>query len=220
MFKWYEKPGTATAEGWHKWQVDTKANFPVQYFFRETLRTWFSVTIVYKIERAYWWFIHRFHPKHRYHVIKPRSLKPGYHDPCTRIFHTVFDELSKYAENKLMGNGVNGTRWTQEDIDEMPEEYNQKQSLIDQVEVEAKIIALRNWWVDVYPNREDEYPDLDGVMDGKPMLWNLIPEYKETEDYKKFRAWADEMHRIEDAHDKENKEKLKEAIDLLDYLWY
>jgi len=222
MFKWYETPKKSlTADGWHDWKTETKAKYPVQYFLREDVPFWFRCNVTGRIERAYWWVMHRFHPKHRYHVIKPRSLKPGYHDPETRIFYTIFDELSRYAEDVLMGDGVNGTRWSQEEIDGTREEYGEKEHLKLQVAAESRIVALRNWWVNVYPNRENDFPDLENYMEeGRPFLWPLMDRYKDTEDYKKFQEWSKKNRAVEEAHHEEDKEKLKEAIDLINHLWY
>ena len=52
------------------------------------------------IEKPYWWFLYRFVPRHRYHVLKPRTLKPGYHWQGRRIFHAAFEELVSYVEEQ------------------------------------------------------------------------------------------------------------------------
>jgi hypothetical protein len=50
------------------------------------------------IKDAYWWIMHRFHPKHRYN--KPLcSLKPGYYDPRTRIKNVIFEEVCEYIKS-------------------------------------------------------------------------------------------------------------------------
>lgn len=44
-----------------------------------------------------WWVAHRFHPRHRYNILKT-SLKPGYYDPCVRIESAILDETQKFFE--------------------------------------------------------------------------------------------------------------------------
>lgn len=51
--------------------------------------------LLIKFSDAYWWFIHRIHPNHRYHVIKT-DLKPGYYDPEDRITHAIFTVVCEY----------------------------------------------------------------------------------------------------------------------------
>lgn len=50
---------------------------------------------------AWWWVLHRVHPKHRYHVLKT-GLPPGYHDPDKQLkyamFTTVCSHLKEHKE--------------------------------------------------------------------------------------------------------------------------
>lgn len=45
----------------------------------------------------YWWFTHRFNPRHQYHIIRT-SLKPGYYDPCERIRYAIFEEVQTFLQ--------------------------------------------------------------------------------------------------------------------------
>jgi len=49
---------------------------------------------------SYWWFIHRFHPSHKYHLVDT-GLKPGYHDPDIRIMHAIFSEAERFVEDNI-----------------------------------------------------------------------------------------------------------------------
>lgn len=51
-----------------------------------------------KIDDACWWFIHRIHPRHRYHVINT-GLNPGYWDPSEQILYASFNVACDYYEN-------------------------------------------------------------------------------------------------------------------------
>lgn len=53
------------------------------------------------LEHSYWYLIHRFHPKHRYNILKT-GLKPGYYDPDIQIVCAVFEAVKKfYLEAKI-----------------------------------------------------------------------------------------------------------------------
>lgn len=112
-------PASLQWSDWKKWRKDMKSKYPIRYFFQETLPQYFHGK-VYNIRHGYYWpFIHRFHPKYRYHIIKT-DLKPGYYDPDTRIAHaifSVFSEFMKYnIENKVVnweGDDLHANFWTE-----------------------------------------------------------------------------------------------------------
>jgi hypothetical protein len=52
------------------------------------------------LSKIKWWFLHRFHPKHRYNVVKT-GLKPGYYDPSERIIFSVFSLVAQYYDNNV-----------------------------------------------------------------------------------------------------------------------
>ena len=62
------------------------------------------VNIYYPTKRFFndikYWFIYRFHPKHRYHVVDT-GLAPGYYDKDYLILHSVFNILKEYVEVEL-----------------------------------------------------------------------------------------------------------------------
>lgn len=69
--------------------------------------------ILAKLDRAWsnfinpgplWWFKYRFVPTHQYHIVRT-SLKPGYHDPRTRILYAVFEELDAWANRDWHTDG-------------------------------------------------------------------------------------------------------------------
>jgi hypothetical protein len=66
---------------------------------RDAARTWwhrvwdfFYCTIPARCDNAKWWFLHRFHPKHRYFMVDT-GLPPGYHDPDTRMTAALITEF-------------------------------------------------------------------------------------------------------------------------------
>jgi len=56
------------------------------------------------LKTIYWWFIHRFHPSHRYNVIKIKTLSPGYYDPDVRMLHACFDLFAEWFRYNTIEN--------------------------------------------------------------------------------------------------------------------
>lgn len=56
-----------------------------------------------EITEVKWWILHRFHPKHRYHVHKFHKLKPGWHDVDHKMLHACFDFLVEFVEEECDG---------------------------------------------------------------------------------------------------------------------
>ena len=59
--------------------------------------------LVGKIERFGWNLIHRFHPKHRYYVVKT-GLAPGYYDPDIRMLNACFTIFCEWYEYNFVEN--------------------------------------------------------------------------------------------------------------------
>ncbi len=220
MFKWYDVPKYETLEGWRLWKAKTKSAHPIQYFFRETVTSWFNVKAM-QLRDIKWAILHRVHPKHRYHVIKPRSLSPGYHDPRSLILYASFDLLSEFAEKQLMGDGVKGTKWLEDDIPQ--KDSDDYEHVMAQIETESKIIALRNWWVDYRPHREEIHhisEPTERPAGSRGLMWMFESEFKDTPEYKAYREYLTKLNEQYDAFDKEDIDKLRELVELSPHLWY
>ena len=70
--------------------IDSRDNRDVVSFFNR---------LVFCIRNVYWWIRHSI--TNNYRVIKIRSLKPGYYDVDTRLFHGAFDLLVEFCEVEL-----------------------------------------------------------------------------------------------------------------------
>lgn len=55
--------------------------------------SWWSTS---RLRDAYWWILHRIHPRHRYHMV--RIGPPGYYDPSERIFYACVEELRRFVK--------------------------------------------------------------------------------------------------------------------------
>lgn len=94
----YERPYSLSLDGWDEWEEKTKKKYPIRYLLFETL-TFKLRYFINRIIDVKWWFLHRFHPKYRYHVIKT-DLKPRYYDTDTRILYNCFKLLNDFIEHE------------------------------------------------------------------------------------------------------------------------
>ena len=138
-----------------------------------------------------WWLKYRLIPRHRYHVVKT-NLKPGYHDPRTRILHAVFCDFESWALSDYHTDGYivsgkinipknivgdakvsydNGTTASEEDI----EYYKSKKDMFDDLR-EAYV-----WWTSINRNPEKWIEDTCFIGDGtenNKYKWDIDLENK------------------------------------------
>lgn len=103
FFPWRENaPMALPLGGWKKWKDEMAEKYPVRFFFfnivPNSVSDFFRYNVTKPLHDVKWAILHRFHPKHQYNILKPRSLKPGYYDSDTRILHACMDELSEFVE--------------------------------------------------------------------------------------------------------------------------
>lgn len=152
--------------GWDMWKMEVHKNFPVRAFFQLTVRGFLRKIFKYKIggrlSRIKWSLIHRYVPRHQYHILRPATLKPGYHDPSERILHGVMEDFRVFFEQ-----GASHVDWS-------ADPHHQ--------EVYEEMKLIYDWWVNEYPKQDDildeRYPIigagknpgrfLDGYHDDEP----------------------------------------------------
>lgn len=173
MLKWFDIPAALTLEQWKAWESATRQEYPIQYYIRRRLPTQLKRIFVWPVERLYWAMMHRYHPKHQYNRIRIPSLEPGYYDPDMRIFHSMFDIVSEYAE-RLRGDGIEGTRWSQEYLDK--QEGWEYASLLQQIDYEAAAVSIADWWKDYLEERKGDPYFLDGGVDREEERRNQVKE--------------------------------------------
>lgn len=209
--KLYKRPVALTSQGWHTWEEKVRAQFPIQSFFREDVREFFR-GIQQRVRTIKWWIIHRIHPKHRYHVIKPKSLTPGYYDFDTRIFHSAFDLLCEYVDTHVIGQ-----EWTQKDIDD--EEFGQD-ILIEQVKNQEEQLALYHWWKN-RPEREKMWDCLPELTTKQHMAF-MSNRHEESQDpvLIEYRNSMKRMTEYEIEWEKEDQRNFHRLVDIYRSLWY
>ena len=111
-----------------------------------------------KVSRIYWWFIHRFHPSHRYHVLN-LGIEPGWHDIDYKMLHACFKLFCEFVEGE---NGLENLKGQYEcmipdqandwgfTVEQAKEHYDRSKAIYDEA------AYLYNWWKTIYPNIKDE----------------------------------------------------------------
>lgn len=196
-----ERPPAATSREWREWRKYAKEKYPIKYFLYEDLERWTWWPIKHKLQYTYWWVKHRFHPKHRYHVIKPRTLEPGYYDARTLILHAQMDILADFYEHQKKYGHVD---WEGDE---------------DHSRIWKEIEAIYNWWI-AHQDREKLLPEFprhpeetkDDIFLGD-----------ETDNYPEYQVAMDiasaEYHRLECEWETQEEEMINRLAKIRLYLW-
>lgn len=205
----FEDPGPLTMDGWEELDTHRKEQFPIKYFFIETIPETFNNLIGYNlhkllVDKIYWGFKYRFIKKHQYNIIRPTTLKPGYHNEYDLILHSVFHILTEFIE------------------------YNKKEDLINWESDKPhsnfwkEANELYNWWINVHPYRYDkleiEYPDPDGPS-GSNCSWILSNKYNDTSEYKEWIKIANIRRIKENEFKQEDETNLIRLMKIRMFLW-
>lgn len=178
------KPRAETTEGWDAWRKSAKAAHQYRYWLAEEGLDIIQDTLHWPTDKLYeikYWFNNRFVTKT--HALTSRSLKKGkWHELDERILHCLFDELVEYVEVeqawfhvawdeearvkykapfyatgwfrvrtwRCPEAGIDALKWA---ADLQDDEGNPT----SQAHGAREILALYDWWKNVYPNRPDPY---------------------------------------------------------------
>lgn len=98
--KWftYDPPYAATFDGWDQFEQKFKKNAIIRYYLNESISYIRSKSR--RLKDIKYWFLYRFHPCHRYHVVDS-GLGYGYHDKRETMLHAMFNLLVDYVEVEL-----------------------------------------------------------------------------------------------------------------------
>ena len=204
-FDWIKPIALGWGE-WDDWKLEMQKKYPVRYFIHESIPDIWSDVWEYGVVRFFhnlkWNILHRFHPKHRYHMV-PTGLKPGYYDPDTLIFNATFTLLTEFVENNIKWDRVD---WEGDD------EGHRK--------AWAEMNDLVHWYKEIYPNREKL---LDKARPEPRMnVRKMFGNDKDDKDPEviAYRKYMDYYMKMEDQWAKDDETNLIRAIKLRPYLWY
>lgn len=188
----FTKPYAATLDVWGRWQSIISTRYPKLYYLREVLPSKIRV-IFRKINDAIWWV--RYRTTHRYHDLKIKNLKPGYHDVDHKILYVNFSLLMEYVEIGLSSKNhewhdknTKGwfKKWKSAEaglnyIDEMINDEDIKSNAPNQIEEAMIVRRLYLWWTVERNNRIETYSD--------PRIWEGVEKNKLS-----FGVWKDDAY--------------------------
>jgi len=198
---WFDwpKPYALTMEAWDAWHEEMKKKYPVRYFLYENVDRFFH-WIKFRIGRAKWWVLHRFHPKHRYHIVKTR-LTPGYYDPDILIFESAFALLCEFVEKNTKWNRID---W--EGDDHHSAAWKEMNELVD-------------WYKNVRPHREDNfYKEHKPERPNHDRIFGFLSD--DTPEGQQYREFLKLLSKMNDQWHQEDEDQLIRVIKLRSYLWY
>ena len=177
----------------------------------------FFHNIFRKISDVKYWFYYRFHPKHKYHIIKT-NLKPGYYDTDHRLLHGCMSLLCEFVEVECGGvsdlerkivNSLNLSYDSEEERDSM------KSSIIS----DFKIIAIYNWWKKEKPNNEKRKDELTYLIysNNGDNIKSIFTVFNNTDPYKK--ELRNELNQLRTKMEKDEQKYLHQLIDIRYSLW-
>lgn len=111
----------------------------------------FIARLATRLDDFKWWFLHRLHPNHRYHVHKFHKLAPGWHDVDYKMLHACFDLLVEFVE-KEKGLEILKLQYTH--IEEngefcpskVPDEFYSIENYNRAKEIYNEVKELYDWW--------------------------------------------------------------------------
>ena len=208
LFK-FDKPIALTLDEWDEWDAKTKKKYPIKWFFLETIPGFINKHIIWKydhiiFQKLYWGFIYRFVPKHQYHIIRPSTLEPGYHNEYDLILHSSFHILVEFMEFEQEHGCIN---W---------------QATKEHSEFWDEANRLIYWWKHIRTVRSDwmdrDYPFPDGPK-GSDNVWVLRDKYQDTIEYKNWSKIADIQRKMEEQFEKDDENYLIRLMKIRMFLW-
>lgn len=105
--RWWSKwmltiPYAATGPAWDRIDRYQRNRWPLRYWLQKDLPMWFRIK-KRQYDDAIRWV--KLRVRRNYNVIKAPSLKPGYYDTDTLMFHANFDLLKEHVEEGLAHRG-------------------------------------------------------------------------------------------------------------------
>jgi hypothetical protein len=215
----FHRPPYATIKEWSEHYRRFKEEAPVRHFFFRLVPRAFRRHILTRIRIYSDWFRYRFHPHHRYHIVKTQ-LSPGYYDADQRMLHAVFGLICDYVEIELAA--LQGSKKYRDKI-------AGKFYLLEMIEKDfhakwQEILDLYVWWnqkflsFDNYLDEQcGEYPI---IQDNKHKLHILEDMDDRTViDTILTKHWYDRREELLEEHERETEEMLIRACKIRTSLW-
>ncbi len=217
-------PGRAhTIKESRDWGLMLQREYPKRYKIKMFLEN-IDQKIYWSLQRiksAYWSLQHRFNPKYIYTTIKLKRIEPGYHDTDTLIFYAMFEIFEKFMKEQLTDPIVtweyNEECFSEWEVKENPDHV--KEEIKSRNDLWKEMNEIYEWWVNIYPNREDTLQELPTLPKEWGGLSVLNEDFDDEEIMKEWRRIAHTHHEKEVEWEKEDIEMMIRLSKIHNYLW-
>jgi hypothetical protein len=225
-------PTAATGALWDRWRDIAKIRRPIRYLIQQDFTSALNVSTK-RAHEIIWWV--RYRTTNRNHVLKVRTLKPGYFDASNTMLHMAFEILCRFVQNEFPM--VHNTQQKKgllysmlPFLSRVPrghiaglhalDDYLNDDDVKNHWQTYERYTAIRDlyvWWMVERPNRLDCWTD--------PMIWKNMSDVERDS----FSFGAPISQAWRDAHDKsssldafysmQDNEMLKNLIEIRGDLW-
>jgi len=95
----FNPPESGTWDDWRDFDFFFRREAPFRHYLSKVLGRKLRVQMM-RLKDMKWKVLHRFHPRHRYNIVKT-ELEPGYYDLDTRLMYACFALLVEYVEIEM-----------------------------------------------------------------------------------------------------------------------
>ena len=190
---------------WEDWEEKMRKEYPVRYFFAETIPYWFRVLLERRIKDAIYFIKCHLLPSHRYHKLDLRQPKKkgeysyrwGWLDSDSKILYALFNILNTFVKDEL----PNMYCPSEEDVQANPYLLEQRNNYLE-------IKAIHYWWNIERPRTLRQHDELLSA-------WAAA---KRTHDPEEHKLW-DELQKVEEAAATKEDEMIGRLIKIRRFLW-
>lgn len=199
------------------WDLYLQENYPVSYAVNSVVESLYRRVLLFpawRLRDLKWAILHRFHPKHRYHVVKT-SLKPGYYDTTDRILAAMGDEFARFYERALVDEHH---IWDYSEVEVNNDSGMTIEYITERMHVWETMGEIYDWWMS-RDSREDSLEPFPEIPEEWGMMAMFNDDFRDTDEIKEWRAVADRHHEAEAKWKREDQDMLHEIINIREYLW-
>lgn len=190
---------------WEDWEEKMRKEYPVRYFFAETLPFWFSINIKRKVKDAMYFVTSHVVPSRRYHMLDLRQPKKkgkysyrwGWIDSDSKMLYALFNIFNAFVKDEL----PNMYCPSEEEVQANPYMMTQRLHYLE-------IKAIHYWW-----NVERERQ-----LTAHSELLNKWSDAKHAHSSDEHQLW-DDLQKLEAANDAKEDEMIGRLMKIRRSLW-
>lgn len=200
----FKKPNDNTPT-WEDWDEKMRKEYPVRYFFAETIPYWFRVLLERRVKDAIYFLKCHLLPSYHYHKLDLRQPKKkgeysyrwGWLDADSKMLYALFNILNTFVKDEL----PNMYCPSEEDVQANP-------YLLDQRNNYLEIKAIHYWWNIERPRALKQHDELLSS-------WSAAKRIHDPDEHK---LW-DELQKVEETAALKEDEMIGRLIKIRRSLW-